>query len=222
MKVIVLISGRGSNCRSLIEFAANHQNRVNYQVSAVLSDKSDAAGLLFAQQAGIDIYAFSRRDAASRLDHKQRIYDKIETLEPELIVLAGFMQILEAPFVERYSGKIVNIHPSLLPAFRGLDTHQRAMSAYKKSGGLLSDHGCTVHFVDAGVDTGAIIAQARLSIEPDDDPCSLARRVLKQEHRLFPWVVDQIARGMILFSEDKVTINELVRREGAQAGFELF
>ena len=212
-RVVVLISGRGSNLRSLIAAAKN------YKIVAVVSNNANAPGLQFADAAGIETRAFDRDNAPSLNDHKQAIYTKVEEISPDLIVLAGFMQILEEDFVEQFAGKIVNIHPSLLPQFRGLDTHQRALNLYRQSEGAQSRHGCTVHYVHSEVDTGPIIAQSACTIQSTDTDVKLAQRVLNQEHRLFPWVVNEIANQNISYSSTRVKIAKETRRHGAAKGF---
>lgn len=212
-KIAVLISGRGSNLKSLIDKAHN------YQVSHVISNTPDAPGLDFARQAGIETAAFVRSNAASLLEHKKQIYAQTEAVGADLIVLAGFMQILEREFVEQHRGKIVNIHPSLLPDFKGLNTHEKALDAYRLSGGAKSTHGCTVHYVEYAVDSGPLIAQATCEITEDDDVARLAARVLEKEHRLFPWVVNSIANGAIRHQSGKVSVSAAAKIEGRKLGF---
>ncbi len=212
-RVIVLISGRGSNLRSLITAAKN------YKIVEVISNNTNAPGLQIADTAGIETTAFERNDAPSLIAHKKAIYQKVKEISPDLIVLAGFMQILEKDFVEQFVGKIVNIHPSLLPQFRGLDTHRRALDLYCQSNGTQSRHGCTVHYVHNEVDTGPIIAQSALKIQPGDTEVTLAQRVLSQEHQLFPWVVNEIADENICYTNAKVKIFDKTRRRGASQGF---
>ena len=214
-RVVVLISGRGSNLRSLIAAAKS------YKIVAVISNNANAPGLDFADTAGIETAAFDRNDAPSLNDHKKAIYRKVEEISPDLIVLAGFMQILEERFVEQFVGKIVNIHPSLLPQFRGLNTHKRALDLYHQSDGAQSRHGCTVHYVHNEVDTGPIIAQSACTIQSTDTEDTLSQRVLNQEHQLFPWVVNEIAIQNICYRNGKVEIATNTRGLGASRGFNL-
>ncbi len=211
-KVIILISGRGSNLSSLIN-AAKH-----YKIAAVISNNIHAPGLKIAQTAGIETTAFDRSES-SFITHKKAIYNKVEKLSPNLIVLAGFMQILEKEFVERFTGRIVNIHPSLLPQFKGLNTHKRALDLYHQSGGVQSRHGCTVHYVHYEVDTGPIIAQSDCEIQPNDTVNTLAQRVLLQEHQLFPWVVNEIANQNIGYKNGNVEIAKATCLQGANKDF---
>lgn len=203
-RVVVLISGRGSNLKSLLERAEN------YSIVGVVSNKPEAPGLEYARSAAIPALALSRKDYGSLADFKQALFEKVASLSPDLVCLAGFMLIVDAPQVERFSGKIINIHPSLLPKFPGLDTHERAIAAKEK------EHGCSVHVVSAEVDAGPLIAQAKCEVFPSDTPESLASRVLGFEHRLYPWVVNQVAVGNIALSPTSV----LVREEGNNAAQE--
>jgi phosphoribosylglycinamide formyltransferase 1 len=212
--VVVLISGRGSNCQSLIRQAED------YSIIGVLSNNVDAPGLKYAREAGIEAIAFGRKTAGSLVQQKQHIYSHIEAVAPSLIVLAGYMQILESDFVERFEGKIVNIHPSLLPRFKGLDTHKRALQAFHQAGvSAEAKHGCTVHYVDRGVDSGPIIAQARCRIMPSDGEETLAARVLDLEHRLFPWVVNAIAANDIAYRDRQAIFSPKVIAEAKDNGF---
>ena len=213
--VAVLISGRGSNCQSLIGQARN------YSIVGVVSNNADAGGLAYAREAGIEAIAVDRKNAGSPARQKQQIYSHIEALAPHLIVLAGYMQILESDFVERFEGKIVNIHPSLLPRFKGLDTHKRALQAFQQADNTAvnSEHGCTVHYVDCGIDTGPIIAQARCRIMASDSEETLAARVLDLEHRLFPWVTNNIAANDIAYRDRQALFSPKAIEEAAEHGF---
>lgn len=182
-RVVVLISGRGSNLRALVEAAI--------PVTAVVSNRPDAAGLAFAAAHGIatavvDHQAFSDRDSFDAA-----LARSIDVYAPDLVVLAGFMRVLTAGFVRRFAGRLMNIHPSLLPAFPGLDTHARALAAGAKL------HGCSVHFVTEALDAGPIIAQAAVPVLDDDSPETLAARVLRQEHRLLPAAVRWFLEGRL-------------------------
>jgi len=212
--VVVLISGRGSNCQNLIRQARN------YSIVGVVSNNADAGGFAYAREAGIEAIAVDRESAGSLARQKQQIDSHIEELAPDLIALAGYMQILENDFVERFEGKIVNIHPSLLPRFKGLDTHKRALQAFRQASGTTNpEHGCTVHYVDCGIDTGAIIAQARCRIIASDTEETLAARVLHLEHRLFPWVVNAIAANEIAYHDRQARFSQKVIEQAAEHGF---
>lgn len=208
-QVAVLLSGRGSNLRSLID------NRYDFTIRAVLSNKADAGGLAIAAAAGIEVQTFPRASFASVAEQKTAIFDRVAKLDVDLIVLAGFMLIVPPEVAEHEAGRIVNIHPALLPAFPGIDTHARALASNS------AEHGCTVHYLDSGVDTGPIIAQAAVSCRGDDDEHTLAARVLVREHQIYPWVVNGIARGEISLAGRIVTLSSSLRSDAAQRGFRL-
>lgn len=161
------------------------------RVAAVIANRADAAGLQWAREAGIATAVVAHRSFPSRETFEQALAEKIDTFSPDLIVLAGFMRILTAPFCARYSGRMMNIHPSLLPAFPGLDTHARALAAGCKIAG------CTVHFVTPDLDCGPVIAQAAVNILPDDTEETLAQRVLACEHRIYPQAVADFVSGSL-------------------------
>jgi phosphoribosylglycinamide formyltransferase 1 len=185
LRLGVLISGRGSNLQALLDAAAAPDFPA--EVALVISNKSDAAGLGRADAAGVPTRTIPNRDPA----FENALDDALRGARVELVCLAGFMRVLTASFVERWRDRLINIHPSLLPAFPGLDTHRRAL----EEGVTVA--GCTVHFVRAAVDAGPIIAQARVPILPNDDETSLAARVLTEEHRLYPETVRLIAEGRV-------------------------
>lgn len=214
ISAIAFISGRGSNFQNLV----NHARSFN--VTAVICDNRDAPGLSFAHTRDIPAYVFDKRDFLSKKEARAAMLMKARELNPSLIVLAGFMQILTAEFIDAFQGKIVNIHPSLLPKFPGLDTHRRALEAGERQ------HGCTVHFVDAGVDTGPVIAQAKCECTPDETPETLAERVLSLEHKLYPWVVNHLAAGEISLhqspggsSQPLISYSEKVKKDALEHGF---
>jgi phosphoribosylglycinamide formyltransferase-1 len=182
--VVILISGRGSNMRALIE--------AGLPVSAVISNRADAAGLKYAAGCGIDHTVVPHRDFATRDAFDAALAQAIDGFRPDLVVLAGFMRIFTEDFVLRYQGRMLNIHPSLLPAFPGLDTHARALAAGVKL------HGCTVHFVTPQLDHGPIIIQAAVPVLPYDDEAKLAARVLAQEHRIYPQAVRWFLDGKLV------------------------
>jgi len=188
--VVVLISGRGSNMRALVE--------ASLPVTAVISNDAEAAGLEFARKAGIPTVSVPHTAYAARESFEDVLTTEIDRFLPRLIALAGFMRVLTPKFISRYAGRLLNIHPSLLPAFPGLHTHARALAAGVRI------HGCSVHFVTADVDHGPLIIQAAVPVKPGDVESALAQRVLRQEHRIFPqavrWFLDgklQIENGVV-------------------------
>ena len=172
MSVVVLISGRGSNLDAILT--------ARLPVCGVISNRAEARGLEIAARHGVPTRVVEHREYPSREAFEAALGSEIDGFSPRLVALAGFMRILTAGFVGRYAGRLVNIHPSLLPAFPGLDTHARALAAGVKV------HGCTVHFVTADLDHGPIIVQAAVPVRPADTPQTLAARVLRQEHQVFP------------------------------------
>jgi formyltetrahydrofolate-dependent phosphoribosylglycinamide formyltransferase len=186
-RVAVLISGRGSNMRALVEAAAAPDYPAT--IVGVLSNRADAAGLGFARENGIPTAVRSHRDYPDRDSFDAALDDVLTGWQAEIVCLAGFMRILSSGFVARWQGRMINIHPSLLPEFRGLHTHQRALGAGA------TEHGCTVHFVTEGLDEGPTILQARVPVLASDDAESLAARVLEAEHRLYPEALALVARG---------------------------
>ncbi len=188
-RTAILISGRGSNMAALI--AAARAPDFPAEIALVVSNKSDAGGLALAKQAGVATAAVDHKIYAGRDEFEGSMQALLDIHRIELICLAGFMRILSAPFVARWQGRMINIHPSLLPAFRGLDTHARAIEAGVKV------HGCTVHFVAPELDAGPIIAQATVAVHDDDTPESLGARVLAQEHELYPAALALVAAGRV-------------------------
>jgi phosphoribosylglycinamide formyltransferase-1 len=195
-RITILISGRGSNMAALID-AAN-AGAIDGAVTQVISNRPDAAGLAYARGHGIATTVVDHRAYPSRAAFEAALAEAIDASESDVIVLAGFMRILGADFVQRYTGRMLNIHPSLLPAYPGTDTHRRALAD------RATRHGCTVHFVTADVDGGPIVAQADVPVRPGDDPQSLAARVLEAEHRLLPQVVGWFCAGRIALDGDRV------------------
>ncbi len=183
-RVAVLISGGGSNLQALIDDAAS--DGALYEIVRVVSNKADAYGLQRARQAGIATSIISHRDHASREAFDAAVNIVLGGDAPDLICLAGFMRILTPVFINRWHGKLINIHPSLLPKYKGLHTHARALEAGD------TEHGCSVHWVVPDLDSGELIAQARVPILPGDTEQLLAARVLEQEHILYPEVVRQL------------------------------
>ena len=198
-KVSVLISGRGSNLASLI--AATMEGNYPAVINKVISNKSDAAGLEVAKSNGIETSVYERKNFDSSEDQEAAIVKDLLSDEPDFVCLAGYMRILSDTFVQQFSGRILNIHPSLLPSFRGLDTHHRAIANGVRI------HGCTVHVVTPALDEGPILAQAAVEVLPTDTDESLAERVLEAEHRLYPIVLGHVASGDIRISGQKVLYN---------------
>ena len=196
MRSVVLISGRGSNLQSLID--AVHAGRLALDIRAVISNEPAAAGLRRAEAAGIETLALDHRAFRNRQDFDDALAGLIDARRVDLVILAGFMRILGAAFVRRYHGRLMNIHPSLLPAFPGLDTHRRALLAGAKV------HGATVHFVTEELDGGPIIAQSSVQVRPDDDVDTLAARVLEQEHRIYPLAAQWFSEGRLRIRDGEV------------------
>ncbi|QEP44648.1 phosphoribosylglycinamide formyltransferase [Ectothiorhodospiraceae bacterium BW-2] len=198
-RVVVLISGSGSNLQALIDRAA--QADCGIELVAVISNRPQAYGLQRAAKAGIPTAILDHQDFNERELYDQALQQLIDSFCPDLVILAGFMRILTAKLVNHYLGRMVNIHPSLLPKYRGLNTHQRALEAGD------SEAGCTVHFVTPALDAGPIIAQARVDIYQEDTPQSVAARVLAQEHQLFPQVVCWFAAGRLQLVDGVATLD---------------
>ncbi|MFH2134922.1 MAG: phosphoribosylglycinamide formyltransferase [Pseudomonadota bacterium] len=196
--IVILISGRGSNMEALLR--ANLPCRI----AAVISNKADAQGLETARAHGIDTAVVSHRDYADREAFDAALAQVIDGYQPDVIVLAGFMRILTDGFVNRYMGRMINIHPSLLPAYTGVDTHARALLDGVKI------HGCSVHFVTPALDGGPIIIQAAVPVLNDDTPQTLSARVLHEEHRIFPQAVRWLCKDQARLEADgRVTIDRI-------------
>ncbi|MBA4243464.1 phosphoribosylglycinamide formyltransferase [Ectopseudomonas hydrolytica] len=187
--VVVLISGSGSNLQALIDSAAQGDNPA--RIAAVISNRADAYGLVRAQNAGIATEVLDHKQFDGREAFDAAMMQAIDAHQPDLVVLAGFMRILTPGFVQHYSGRLLNIHPSLLPRYKGLHTHQRALDAGD------AEHGCSVHFVTEELDGGPLVVQAVLPVAPDDTADSLARRVHQQEHQIYPLAVRWFAEGRL-------------------------
>lgn len=188
-RTVILISGRGSNMAALIDAAAEPDFPA--EIVGVIADKANAQGLGIAASRGIATKVVTRADHASKDAHDQAIDAELATFGAEIVALAGYMRLLTAGFVEKWQGRMINIHPALLPSFKGLDTHQRALDAG------IRVHGCTVHFVTPAMDDGPIIAQAAVPVLIDDDEATLSNRVLKAEHRLYPLALKLFAEGKV-------------------------
>ena len=199
LPIVVLISGTGSNLRAIAEQARSGELPV--EIRAVISDRPDAVGLAWAATAGIATLALLPRDFPDRAAFDRALADAVERYEPGLVVLAGFMRILGAEFVDRFAGRLVNIHPSLLPKYRGLHTHRRALEAGER------EHGASVHFVTRELDGGPVVIQARVPIRNDDDEASLAARVLAEEHRIYPECIGWFAAGRLQLRDGAVLLD---------------
>ena len=191
--IVILISGRGSNMEAIVKAAAAEQWPA--RVAAVVSNRADAEGLQFAQAHGIATAIVANRDYATREAFDSALQQTIDRYQPDVVVLAGFLRILTAGFVEHYAARMLNIHPSLLPAFPGLHTHRRALEAGAKT------HGATVHFVTPELDHGPIVAQAEVEVRAGDTEDSLAERVLEQEHIIYPRAVRDFIEGRLSMAQ---------------------
>ncbi|MBA2408407.1 MAG: phosphoribosylglycinamide formyltransferase [Gammaproteobacteria bacterium] len=192
LPVVVLVSGRGSNLQALIN--AQARGELAGAIRAVVSNRADAYALTRAREAGITAEALEPRRFPDRASYDRELLTRIEVYRPGLIAMAGFMRILSPEFIACFAGRMLNIHPSLLPAFRGLNTHRRALAA------RVAQHGCSVHFVTNELDAGPVVAQARMRVAPDDDEEMLAARVLRREHIIYPRTVRWFCEGRLTFA----------------------
>jgi len=193
LPIVVLISGGGSNLQAIIDAAERDQLPV--EIRAVISNRPDAYGLERARNSGIEARVVDHREFPDRESFDRALQRVIDSYEPELVVLAGFMRILTPQFVEHYMGRMFNIHPSLLPEYSGLHTHRRVLEANGNR------HGASVHFVTSELDGGPVVIQAEVPVLPGDDPDTLAARVLSQEHRIYPQVIRWFAEGRLGLKE---------------------
>lgn len=189
MKIAVLVSGNGSNLQALIDA------RLSGQIVGVLSNKADAYAIERAQNANIATAVISHKDFPSRADFDEAMHEQLMTWQADIVILAGFMRILTANFVDKWQGKMLNIHPSLLPAYKGVNTHQRVLN----TGDRL--HGCTVHFVTSELDAGQAIAQSAIEVKEHDNVASLAERVHKLEHFIYPQVAEWLCNGQLTWKD---------------------
>lgn len=203
LPIIVLISGSGSNLQALIDAVARGELDVN--ICAVISNRADAKGLQRAQAAGIHTEVLEHGQFDSREDYDAALQILIDSFQPKLVVLAGFMRLLTDDFVNHYLGRMLNIHPSLLPAFKGLNTHARALEAFRA--GEVKEHGASVHFVTPALDDGPVILQARVTIHDDDTAETLASRVLQQEHRIYPQAIGWFASGLLTMDDHQIQLD---------------
>ena len=195
-RIVVLLSGRGSNFQAIAEAG------LPIEIVAVISNRPQAAGLEYARKHGLTAIALDHTEHADRTAFDALLADEIERHRPDLVVLAGYMRILSPAFIARFEGRLLNIHPSLLPMFPGLKTHERALEEGVKI------HGCTVHFVTADLDHGPIVVQAAVPVRADDTPDTLAARVLAQEHRIYPQAVHWFAEGRLTIRNGRVNLKD--------------
>ena len=199
-RVAILISGRGSNMQALVH--ASQEATSPFCAPLVISNKEDAPGLAWARAQGIQTETVSHKDFPQKQDFERQIHRVLQTHHIDLVCLAGFMRILSPAFVMLWENRILNVHPSLLPAFPGLDTHNKALEAGVKV------HGCSVHFVTANLDAGPIIAQAVIAVREDDTPESLAQRILPYEHQIYPFALRKLAQGSIKVEGNRTFISD--------------
>lgn len=193
-KIVILISGRGSNMQALLSAG------LPCQITAVISNRADAQGLETARQHGIATQAIPHRDYTDRASFDMALAAAIDSYQPDFVVLAGFMRILTEQFVNRYHGRLINIHPSLLPAYAGMNTHERALQDGVKI------HGCTVHFVTPDLDLGPVIIQAAVPVLYNDTAQILSERVLKQEHIIYPQAIRWLCEGKVMLNAEKKSV----------------
>jgi phosphoribosylglycinamide formyltransferase-1 len=200
--IVVLISGSGSNLQAILD--ACSAGFIDGKVTAVLSNKAKAYGLERAKKAGAKAIVLDHKAYADRAAYDRDLIATIDQHQPDLVVLAGFMRILTPEFVQHYQGRLLNIHPSLLPKYQGLNTHQRAIDAGD------TEHGCSVHFVTAELDGGPVILQAKVPVFPVDDADTVAERVHEQEHRIYPLVVRWFCQNRLQQQSDKALLDGLL------------
>jgi len=204
LPIVILVSGNGSNLQAIIDAA--EENELPVDIRAVISNRPDAKGLQRANRAGLRTEVIDHTTFDSREAFDEALKQCIDNFEPRLVVLAGFMRLLTDELVNHHLGRMVNIHPSLLPAFRGLNTHARALAAFRE--GTVKEHGASVHFVTPELDGGPVIIQARVSVEPDDTPETLAARVLEREHQIYPLAIRWFAEGRLRLQGNQVWLDE--------------
>ncbi|WAJ30468.1 phosphoribosylglycinamide formyltransferase [Antarcticirhabdus aurantiaca] len=198
-RVAVLLSGRGSNMAALLDAAKDPAYPA--EIAAVLSNRPDAGGLDTARAAGIEAVAIDHKLFASRAAHEAAVAAELTRIAPDIVCLAGYMRLLSQDFTDRFRGRMINIHPSLLPLFPGLHTHERVLAAGMRV------HGCTVHFVTEVMDEGPIIAQAAIAVLPGDTPDALAARLIRAEHRLYAEALRLVASGRARMSGDRAVLS---------------
>lgn len=199
LPVVILISGRGSNLQAIID--QTHSGELPVRICCVISNRPDARGLDLASASGIQTRVIDHTTYPDRSAFEAELTRAIDSFNPGLVVLAGFMRVLSSNFVQHYQGRMINIHPSLLPAYPGLNTHQRAIEAGEKQ------HGATVHFVTSDVDAGPVIVQAKVPVLQEDSAATLAERVLEQEHRIFPLAIKWFAENRLTVEHGQVLLD---------------
>lgn len=197
--LVVLISGGGSNLQAIID--AINNNELDAEIKAVISNQVDAFGLERAQKANIKTHVIDHRQFSGRESFDQAMMQIIDPLKPDLVILAGFMRILSDVFIDHYQHHLINIHPSLLPKYKGLNTHQQAIDNHDLV------HGASVHYVSHELDSGPVVIQAEIPVLDTDDAESLARRVLKEEHKIFPMVIKLHAEGRLTFDKKQLNLD---------------
>ncbi len=196
----IMVSGRGSNMVNIVE--ETKKGNIKGRVKVVISNKADAPALEKAKAYGIDTYTVLQSDFSSKSEYDKKVIEILKGYDIDLVVLAGYMKLLTKEFVDAYPNRIVNIHPALLPSFRGLDAQKQAFDFGVKIAG------CTVHFVDEGMDTGKIIAQRAVIVDEEDTVESLTEKILKEEHKLYPYVVKLLCEDRVIVEENKIRIKE--------------
>ncbi len=199
-RIVVLASGRGSNFQAILDEI--EKGNIAAEIVALFSDQADAAALTRAEAHGIPTQVLSKEGFASRRDYDEALAERVAAYQPDLVVLAGWMRLLSGAFLSHFPQRVLNIHPALLPSFPGLHAQRQAVEYGVKVSG------CTVHFVDEGMDSGPIIAQRVVPVMPDDDEDTLAARILVEEHKLFPYVVGMFAAGRVHLENGKACIRE--------------
>jgi phosphoribosylglycinamide formyltransferase 1 len=199
LRLAILISGRGSNMATIAR--ASLQRSINAQTVIVISDRADAAGIAVARDLGIETKVIPWQAPPRREEFERDLAEAIDASRPDLVVLAGFMRVLSKQFVERYAGRMLNIHPALLPKYRGLHTHRRVIEAGE------SEHGASVHFVTAELDGGPVALQSKVHVAPDDTEATLSARVQSTEHIIYPRVIGWIADGRLLTRADRAWLD---------------
>ncbi|MGD8709341.1 MAG: phosphoribosylglycinamide formyltransferase [Ectothiorhodospiraceae bacterium] len=199
LPVVVLISGSGTNLQTFID--QQNDGRLPIDIRAVISNRGDAYGLVRARAAGLETVVLPHREYPDRRAYDAALAETIDRFAPQLVILAGFMRILTPEFVTHYTGRLINVHPSLLPDYRGLHTHERVLEAGE------SEHGCSVHYVVPELDAGPVIAQARIAVDSGDTPETLKQRVQEQEYRIYPLAVRWIAEGRVAMRDGVVWLD---------------
>ncbi len=212
LSIVVLISGNGSNLQAIID--AIEDNKLHAKIKAVISDKEEAYGLERARNAGIATFVITATKGEPREAYDERLRSLFIEQNPDLIVLAGFMRILSNQFVRYFSGKIINIHPSLLPKYRGLHTHEQVIANKD------TEHGVSIHFVSEELDGGAIIAQTKIDVKKSDTVATLKKRIHSKEHKLYPQVIDWFALGRVHLHNETVMLDDIkLPEQGLQVKF---